>query len=475
MNEIKASCFKQGAFFNTINMKQMKWKLIGSAFPIMVIIALFIYLGFYGVASSDDYADYALVQKMGFWGANKETYLHWGGRFISYLIVFLLNPLNFSEQWGPVFLNTIQIYVFLFIPFLITKIAHKKRTLSNELIIGFSLITGFILCYLPSPVELLYWFTGSWVYLPGLVFMLLWYMLIEKESKSKIDRILIVLLPFIIAGTNEINILIMAWLILFAFIKSNRESFCYFAIIAFLIGAAIALLTPGNMQRSNFFLLEAHHPARDFLFSINESFQKTIHYIKDWFRSTPILLVWLAITLLNPTGNIQFSIKLKVFSALSIFMIPLLFFPFIYATGMTNLPERLLNVIFLYLFIAGYFLFNVLFDLIYKRSSSQTILASFIALVLLFQASYSSNLRTALFDLKELAFYRKELDLRNDLVAQHASVSSQDTLQIPAIKHIPQTIFYTDLSSSAGHWYNQGFAFFHGINAVVIEEGIRIK
>jgi hypothetical protein len=267
----------------------------------------------------------------------------------------------------------------------------------------------------------------------------------------------------------------MAWLILFAFIKSNRERFCYLAIISFVIGAAFELLTPGNMQRSNFFLLEAHHPARDFNFSINASFQKTFHYIKDWFRSTPILLVWLALALIKPTGNIHFSNKIKVFSGLSIFMIPLLFFPFIYATGMTNPPERLLNVIFIFLFIAGYFLFNVLFDLIYKRSSSQIILASFIALVLLFQASYSSNLRTALFDLKEISSYRKELDLREHLVDQHPKVSSQDTLHLPAIKHIPQTIFYTDLSSNADHWYNQGFAYFHGINAVVIDEENPIK
>lgn len=458
-----------------LKMKQMNWKMIGSAFPIIAIISLFIFLGFYGVVSSDDYADYALVQKMGFWGAIQETYLHWGGRFISYFIVFLLNPLNFGEQWGPAILNTIQLLLFLCIPFLITKISHKKWTLSNEFIISFSLITGFILFYLPSPVELLYWFTGSWVYLPGLVFMLFWYVLIEKENKSKINKILIVLLPFIIAGTNEINILIMAWLILFAFFESNRERFCYFAVITFVIGAAFELLTPGNMQRSNFFLLEAHHPARDFLFSINASFQKTFHYTKDWFRSTPILFVWLALVLLKPSGKIQFTIKMKAFSALSILMIPLLFFPFIYATGMTNPPERLLNVIFIFLFIAGYFLFNVLFDLIYKRSSSQTILASFIALVLFFQASYSSNLRTALFDLKELSFYQKELDLREHLVEQHSKVSSQDTLHILAIKHIPQTIFYSDLSSNAGHWYNQGFAYFHGINAVKIDEKKQIK
>ena len=456
-------------------MKQMKWKLIGSAFPIMVIIALFIYLGFHGVASSDDYADYALVQKMGFWGAIKETYLHWGGRFTSYYIVFLLNPLNFSEQLGPVILNTLQITLFLFIPYLFIKLIFKENKLTQKSIIGFSIITGFILFYLPSPVELLYWFTGSWVYLPGLVFMLFWYVLIDKEFKNKYDKILIVSLPFIIAGTNEINILIMAWLLLFSFLKSNNNRIIYFSMITFTVGAAIELLTPGNMQRSNFFLLEAHHPARDFLFSFNSSFQITFHYLRDWFRSTPILLVWLALSLLNPTGNFHISNKMKVFLGMSIFMIPLLFFPFIYATGMTNSPERLLNVIFIFLFIAGYFLFNVLFDLIHKRSLPQTILASFIALVLLFQASYSSNLRTALFDLKELALYREELDLREHLVEKHAHVSSKDTLHLPAIKHIPQTIFYSDLTSNPGHWYNQGFAYFHGINAVVIEEEKRIK
>jgi hypothetical protein len=443
--------------------------------PILFIFSLFIYLGCYGTASSDDYADYMLVQKMGLLNAFVETYMHWGGRFTSYFLVFLLNPLNFGEQFGPALLNTFQIILFLFIPYLFTRILFKERKFTREMIIAFSLIAGFILCYLPSNVELLYWFTGSWVYLPGLVFMLYWYVLIEKENKSKINKILIVLLPFIIAGTNEINILIMVWLILLVFIKSKRYRFFYLAIFAFVIGAAFELLTPGNMQRSNFFLLEAHHPARDFLFSINSSFQLTFHYLKDWFRSTPILFAWLGLALLKPMKNIHFSTKMKVFSGLSIFMIPLLFFPFIYATGMTNPPERLLNVVFIFLFIAGYFLFNVLLDLIYKRSSSQTILASFIALVLLFQASYSSNLRTALFDLQELVSYRKELDLRKELVEQHSTVSSQDTLHLPAIMHIPQTIFYTDLSINAGHWYNQGFAYFHGINAVVIDEENPIK
>jgi hypothetical protein len=287
----------------------MKWKLIFSAFPIIVIIALFIYLGFHGVASSDDYADYALVNKMGFFEAIQETYLHWGGRFTSYFIVFLINPLNFGEQFGPAILNTFQITLFLLIPYLFNRLIFIENNSPQKSIIGFSMIAGFILFYLPSTVELLFWFTGSWVYLPGLVFMLYWYVLIEKENKSKINKIFIVLLPFIIAGTNEINILIMSWLLLFTFLKSNNNRIIYFSLITFVIGAALELLTPGNMQRSNFFLIEAHHPARDFLFSINSSFQLTFHYLKDWFRSTPILFVWLALTLLKPTGNIHFSTK----------------------------------------------------------------------------------------------------------------------------------------------------------------------
>ena len=151
-----------------------KKSVLISATPIILLLALFIFLGFHGVASSDDYADYALVQKMGFWGAIQETYLHWGGRFSSYIIVFLLNPLNFGEQFGPALLNTFQIILFLFIPYLFARILFKERKFTREMIIAFSLIAGFILCYLPSVVELLYWFTGSWVYLPGLVFMLYW-------------------------------------------------------------------------------------------------------------------------------------------------------------------------------------------------------------------------------------------------------------------------------------------------------------
>jgi predicted neutral ceramidase superfamily lipid hydrolase len=73
-----------------------KKSVLISATPIILLLALFIFLGFHGVASSDDYADYALVQKMGFWGAIQETYLHWGGRFTSYVIVFLLNPLTLN-------------------------------------------------------------------------------------------------------------------------------------------------------------------------------------------------------------------------------------------------------------------------------------------------------------------------------------------------------------------------------------------
>ena len=62
-----------------------------------------------------------------------------------------------------------------------------------------------------------------------------WYVLIEKESKSKVDKLIIVALPFFIAGTNEMNILLMAWLLLYSCLKSNNKRIIYFSLITFAI------------------------------------------------------------------------------------------------------------------------------------------------------------------------------------------------------------------------------------------------
>jgi hypothetical protein len=448
--------------------KAINYKLLLYYLPLGSLIFLFIYLGFFGVASSDDYADYMQVEKFGYLNTVKETYLHWGGRFTSYILVYPINPLNFGEQIGPQIFNFIQICMFALLSFLFSKYIIRKSIAKVEFCLFFSLLAFLLFCYLPKPVELLYWFTGSWVYLPGLIGICYWLLLLENITLNRFQKITFLVLPFLIAGTNELNLLIEGWLITIFLILRKPTKLYWIAIVLFVLGASIALLTPGNFKRSDFFLLQAHHPARDFIFSFINSFKLSIHYLKDWFRSSPILLIWLAFAFLLPYKKIEINYKLILVLVLTTLMIPLIFFPFVYGTGMITPPERLLNVLYIFIVLSGSAIFPQLISNYVVKSKLSNKVACSIGIIIIFQASYASRLRTVFFDLKELSDYKIETEYRIKLANNHSLNSPNDTLVLPIIKHIPYTIFYSDLNPNAGHWYNQGFAYYHNIKAVKV-------
>lgn len=448
--------------------KVINYKLLLCYLPIVSLIFLFIYLGFFGVASSDDYADYMQVEKFGYLNSVKETYLIWGGRFTSYILVYPINPLNFGEQIGPHIFNFLQICMFALLSFLFSKYIIRKSIARIEFCVFFSLLAFLLFCYLPKPVELLYWFTGSWVYLPGLIGICYWLLLLENKTLNRFQKIAFVVLPFLIAGTNELNLLIEAWLITMFLILRKPTKLYWIAIVLFVLGASIALLTPGNFKRSDFFLLQTHHPARDFIFSFTNSLKLSFHYLKDWFRSSPILFIWFAFAFLLPFKKLEINFKLILVLVSSILMIPLIFFPFIYGTGMITPPERLLNVLYIFIVLSGSAIFPQLISNYILKSRLSNKVAGCIGIILIFQASFDSRLRTVLFDLEELSAYKIETELRTKLANKHALTSPNDTLVLPIIRHIPYTIFYSELSPNAGHWYNQGFAYYHKIKAVKV-------
>jgi hypothetical protein len=450
--------------------KAINYKLLLYYLPVISLFFLFIYLGFFGVASSDDYTDYMQVKKFGYLNTLKETYLHWGGRFTSYILVYPINPLNFGEQIGPKIFNFLQIGMFVLLSFLFSKYIIRKSIASVEFCLFFSLLAFTLFCYLPKPVELLYWFTGSWVYLPGLIGICYWLLLLESKTLNKFQKIAFVVLPFLIAGTNELNLLIEGWLIIIFLILRKPTKLYWIAIVLFLIGASIALLTPGNLNRSDFFLLQAHHPARDVIFSFINSFKLSIHYFKDWFRSSPILLIWFAFAFLLPYKKIEIKYKLILVLVLSFLMIPIIFFPFIYGTGMVSPPERLLNVLYIFIVLSGSAIFPQLISNYILKSKLSNKVAGTIGIILIVQASYNSRIRTVLFDLQQLHAYRVETIKRIELTNKHSIFYPNDTLVLPKIKHIPYTIFYGDLSPNASHFYNKGFAYYHNIKAVKISE-----
>jgi hypothetical protein len=148
-------------------------------------------------------------------------------------------------------------------------------------------------------------------------------------------------------------------------------------------------------------------------------------------------------------------------------MIPVLYFPFFWGTGMEVPPQRINNVIFLYFSLVVIFATPLVLRPLLIKTQIPPALVLIASIGIFWIASYQSRLRTALFDIRELPEFTKEIRIREELTAKHFNNNLADTLVLPPIKHIPYTIFYGDLKSDPTHWYNVGYAHFHGISAVV--------
>lgn len=441
------------------------WILAG-----IFILAPFLYLGWQGIAASDDYIDYKLLSEYGFWGAIKNYYLQWSGRYISYGLAFILNPLHMGERIGPGVLNTLALTLFFLLAFLQATILSRFFQARDKILQISILIFCFWLMYLPKPVELLFWFTGTIAYLPGLLGISYWVFLNLKE-KSKVETAIYFVLPFLIAGTSEINVLLMAFIMIFCFPSNPINRKTYFIVITiFILGASLELLSPGSQVRMAYFKYTAQNPVGDLSFSIRNSFLITWHHIRDWTRSSPILIVALLVSLLLDVSiKIKYSKFQKLLVIAAPLMIPILYFPFFWGTGMLFPPERLNNVVFLFFTIYIIYVSPIILRSILLKSNVPPSLILIVSIGTFWVSSYQSRLRTALFDLKEIPKFKKEILLREQLTQNHSLHYPNDTLHLPAIEHIPYTVFYGDLKKDPSHWFNEGYAYYHKVKAVVCD------
>jgi hypothetical protein len=447
------------------NRVQLLWLLAGIS-----VLAPFLYLGWHGIAASDDYIDYKFLQEFGFWGALKNYYLNWSGRYVSYTLVFLLNPLHLGEQLGPAILNTIALGMLISMAYFQAKILCKIFPTKNQLIPIAVLISCFWLMYIPHPVELLFWFTGTWAYLPGLLGISAWVVL-HLTERSKIQNVFYFILPFLIGGSSEMNVILMAFVFALYFPQNKSNWKPYFiAMLLFAVAASFELLSPGSQVRMSYFETTAQNPVADFSFSIKHSLSITWHHVRDWSRSSPVLAIALLLAFLLNVNEKPIS-KLPIWLMFlgGFMMIPVLYFPFFWGTGNEVPPQRINNVIFIYFSLLVFFFTPLVLRRLLIKTQIPNVLVLIASIGIFWIASYQSRLRTALFDIKELPEFTKEIRIREELTNSHFTNHSSDTLVLPPIKHIPYTIFYGDLKSDPTHWYNEGYAYYHGIAAVVCD------
>lgn len=437
---------------------------------LLAVLAPFVWLGLHSMAASDDYYDYMLLQKHGALGAIKHYYLYWSGRMSSFALIFLLRPLAFGETIGPAMAAILSLTTLLAFCWLMARVFLSTRSGNQQATALFSLFVCFVLLYIPRPVELLFWFTASMAYLSGLFFIAAWlYLHVCSNRQRMFQRALYGALPLMIAAGSEINILLMGFLLLVCWPKNILQNRVYLLVlISFTAGAALELLAPGSRVRMNYFAEAQSETAGNLQFAIQSSLRSTWHFLRDWSRSTPLLLLALLAPALMPNkAAVPFKLRSMLWLMAAFALIPMLFFPFFYSTGLRVVPDRLLNVIFIYTAACCFVAVPLLLGKLYPRLRISSRFAFLLVVVILWQASYQSRLRTALFDVSKLPDFHQERLERAEITRRFALSTPNDTLVLPPITAIPYTIFYCDLKEDPTHWYNEGYASYHGIKAVV--------
>ncbi len=437
---------------------------------LVLVLAPFVWLALHSMASSDDYYDYMLLQKHGMLGALRHYYLHWSGRLSSYALIFLLRPLAFGEIWGPAIAGGLSLAMLLATCAMLAAVYAKVLRHESDSFRVFVVFSIFLLLYVPRPVELLFWFTASMAYLSGLFFLSAWLYLHFCSSRARfITKLLYVVLPFWVCTGSEINILLMALVFTCVVNRSCLQDRWFMGVlIAFVAGSALELTAPGSKVRLAFFAEAQGQQAGNLHFAISESLSHTAHYLRDWSRSTPLLLMALLLPLLNRKRNDgKLHVRGLIQLLLAALCIPALLFPFFYGTGLDVPPDRLLNVVFIFLSALVFVGLGLLLAPVYSKIQIPGTLVFLLLTAVIWQASYQSRLRTALFDIEKLPAFNAERRLRTELTRRFAASTPNDTLVLPPIKAIPYTIFYGDLQAEPGHWFNEGYASYHGIKAVV--------
>jgi hypothetical protein len=435
----------------------------------VVVILPFLVLCRYNLPSSDDFYDYMLAQKWGVHAATAHYYWNWSGRFATHLLTMTLNPLRFGMELGGILTALTGIGLMIFCCWNISVIHARVSFNSEAKWILFPFYVLLFFAYLPFPNETIYWFTGTMAYMPGLAAIIGWIRITYSDKKwNKRNVVLAAALSFFIGGSNEINIFIFSWILCLTIykIRGNRL-YLICSILLFSVAAILELSAPGSKERMRYFTETAGNPTADFGWSLRQAISYLWHILRDWTRSTPLILIAVVLPLILPRqkNHQKWNLWQVAIWLGGLLVFPLMLFPFYYGTGQTDVPGRLVNV--LYLCIALYVTLGGSLLLRYFTGVHLEIRAYFLGiiwLVLFWQSTYSSRWRGAVEDLRMAERYRLETTARHAESVKHKSKTKR--LILMPIYNVPYTIFFSDLSADSSHWYNEGYAHYYGLRSV---------
>jgi hypothetical protein len=446
-------------------------RLLLLAICVLVVLPFFL-LGWYNHPSGDDFIAEFLFNRNAFIDVLYDYYATMGGRYSAYILGIPVNHVQFFNPYCVILVTWIQLCLYILFWFLITLLIDQHFELKYGKLPIFTILIIYGFCYLPGSAELLYWLSAAWIYLPSLVAIATWALIrfSIKETHTLISKLGFVVLPFIIAGLVEFNILFM----LFLFIIPNRihpqlsklRGIMYFL---FALGVVITLLSTGNNYRAETLRI-VEQPPLDLFYGIKRSLMVSLHHLNHWSRSTPLLLIPVIMLFLINNNHVALSLKKVIgISILSILLYLFLAFPYFYGTGYYGLPDRVADFLFITMILI--FVFSGTTLLLNRIGSFEVPLSIPMILIafIFWNATIDSRYNLVFKDLKHIKDYTIQYDdlIRRTKIA--AKTNPGDTLIVPPLMYTPSSMIWLELSKNSNHYYNISYSNYYGIAGIKVD------
>jgi len=288
----------------------------------------------------------------------KQTYLYWNGRYFSNIFIYL-NPITWGSFVGYKFVSFLMIVLFVLGNFSFVNQLLYEQTKQTKILIAM-LISLLYIHNMPIISEGFYWYTGTVIYLLGIIVGLFYTSLlirVVRENKNGHLLLLLSLLLFIACGFNEVLSLLFVFFFMaltFIFYRNNlgKKRVIAFQLILSIIFLSAVIFSPGNEFRE-----EAYQYAHNFSHSLIYSIMQVGRFTVSWVGSIPLIVVSVLYLSFNKRIREQNQLVKKSFflqrwsSLLILFIITFIcVFPAYWATGILG-QHRTLNVAYFFFLI----------------------------------------------------------------------------------------------------------------------------
>ena len=453
-------------------MHNAAWKYLEylTMIVIVIVIAPFVYLGYFNMPSSDDFCRWHLVDWSGYLEFVKIWWNEHNGRYFNALISGL--PLWYvSGAYRWIFLLFSGFFLFSthwFVQALSPNIS-KFRSFFFALV-----FLSFLLLKVADLTEAFYWLAALTAYFfPFSMYILFWSYLIPMlrgQSIGLLDKSIVAFLVFAIVGSHEVTMLIMDitlfFVLLFCFVAKHREKWFVFFInlLAFVCSLTVYFIPGTAARREGMEQLEQN--SRPLMEQFLYALDKTWSYLGHRLEDGDVIFFLLSILLLIASRSRFRSIKVKTPVAAILATLICLFivhFTYYYSTGELEIGLGRMNDLLMFFFVLGaslsaWALGAILSDLLPRRKTWFQWLSILVCTIAVIKLGSSSQVREAYSEIihGEPQFYNAQLEGRYDFL-MNMDKRENSTVYLPELVKTPSSIFLNDLTTDPTHWKNSCF------------------